>query len=404
MAEGFRNWSGSIDFTPTRHVEPTDEDEVREIVRQTAESGRTLRPVGRGHSSMPLMETEHTLMSLRNMRGVVSYSRERMEAEVLPGTFIRELGQELHREGLATENMGDVDFQAVAGAVGTGTHGTGRRFGNLSTLVTGVRMVTADGGVVDWHQDTHPELMRSARVSLGALGVFTLIRLRLEPAHDLHRLSWCVDTEVVLDHMDELVERNRMFDFYWYPRRDETQVRTLNRPGHEPDLDLPTRGLYEQDLGPIHQVLPKDQELRYEEIEYLMPLEAGPSCFRQVRDRIMRHHRDRVGWRVLYRTIAGDDNHLSPSHGRDSVSIALLHNASLPYQDYFFDIERIFLAHGGRPHWGKKHSLSADRLRPLYPEWDRFARDRRDLDPQGVFLNDHLRESLVVPSGGEGTS
>lgn len=170
MAEGFRNWSGSIDFTPTRHVEPTDEDEVREIVRQTAESGRTLRPVGRGHSSMPLMETEHTLMSLRNMRGVVSYSRERMEAEVLPGTFIRELGQELHREGLATENMGDVDFQAVAGAVGTGTHGTGRRFGNLSTLVTGVRMVTADGGVVDWHQDTHPELMRSARVSLGRWG------------------------------------------------------------------------------------------------------------------------------------------------------------------------------------------------------------------------------------------
>lgn len=396
MAEGFRNWSGSIEFTPGKLVEPEDEEMVRKLVAEAADRGQTLRPVGRGHSSTPLVETGQVLMSLDRMRGVVSHSRDRMEAEVLPGTRIRELGQELHGHGLATENLGDVDFQSLAGAVGTGTHGSGKNFGNLSTQVTGVRMVTADGGVVDWQQDTDPDLMRSARVSLGALGVFTRIRLKLEPAHDLHRLSWCADTEDVLEHMDELVERNRMFDFYWYPRRDETQVRTLNEPGREPDLDLPTRGLYEEDLGPIHEVLPKDQEQRYEEMEYLLPAEAGPACFREVRDRIMRRHRQRVGWRVLYRTIAGDRNHLSPSFGRDSVSIALLHNASLPYEDYFFDIEQIFLAYGGRPHWGKKHSLRAEGLRPLYPEWDRFARTRRLLDPQGVFLNEHLRDLLVT--------
>lgn len=399
MGEQFRNWSGSVAFTPGTVERPADEQEIRKIVRSAGAAGRTVRPVGRGHSSMPLVRTPDTLMSLERLRGVAACSREAMEADVDAGTRISEMCEQLHERGFATENLGDVDFQAIAGAVGTGTHGTGIRFGNLSTQANGVRLVTADGTTVEWHRDTDPELMRAARVSLGALGVVTRIRLHLERAHDLHRLSYCAHVEDVLEHLDELVRRNRIFDFYWYPRRDEAQIRTLNEPGTEPELTVPVSGLYEERCGPVHRVLPKDQELRFEEMEYLVPAEAGPDCFREVRERIRRRHRHRVGWRVLYRTIAADDAYLSPSYGRDSVSIALLHNASLPHEDYFRDMEPVFWAYEGRPHWGKKHTLTAARLRPLYPEWDRFMEIRRRLDPQGVFLNDHLRELLGEAAG-----
>jgi FAD/FMN-containing dehydrogenase len=114
-----------------------------------------------------------------------------------------------------------------------------------------------------------------------------------------------------------------------------------------------------------------------------------------VRERVKKKWRRIVGWRVLYRTIAADDAYLSSFYKRESVTISLHQNAGLPFWEYFTDIEPIFRAYGGRPHWGKKHTLKAHDLRPLFPEWDRFLEIRRMLDPEGVFLNSYLREVLL---------
>jgi FAD/FMN-containing dehydrogenase len=132
-------------------------------------------------------------------------------------------------------------------------------------------------------------------------------------------------------------------------------------------------------------------------MEFALPLERGIACFQEVRQRVKERWRATVGWRVLVRTIAADDAYLSLANGRTTVTISLHQNSTLAYQDYFDDIEPIFRAYDGRPHWGKKHSLHAPELRPLYPEWDRFLALRHRHDPGGVFLNGYLCDLLGVP-------
>ncbi|GAB3852090.1 hypothetical protein GCM10029963_41020 [Micromonospora andamanensis] len=163
MSGPFVNWSGSLTFTPSGYAEPGDEHEVRELVSRARESGTTLRPVGSGHSSSPLVRTDGTLVSLHRMDGVIDKAGDR--ATVRGGSRLKELGEGLYDAGLAMENLGDVDYQSIAGATATGTHGTGLGFGNLSTQVSEVRLVTGTGEVLDVSATSNSDLLPAARLS-----------------------------------------------------------------------------------------------------------------------------------------------------------------------------------------------------------------------------------------------
>ena len=385
------NWSGSLRFRPGRIETPADEEALCAVVGGAADDRRTVRVVGAGHSSSPLVETHDVLVSLERFRGLESHDRDRCEAVVRAGTTVHEAGRELRQVGLSLHNTGDVDVQTLTGAIGTGTHGTGRTLGNLSSALIGVRMVTAQGEVVERALEDDPDFLCAARVALGSLGIYTAVRMRLRPAFRLRRREWCTHVDDCLAHLDELIERNRNFDFYWYPRSDETKLRTLNPPDDDFG-DPPYARCVKDQTGWANEVLPRKRQLKFDEMEYALPAEAGPACFREVRARVKAVHRRTVAWRILYRTVAADEAYLSPAHGRDTVTISLHQNAGLPFREYFADVEPIFRAHGGRPHWGKKHNLKADELRPLYPEWDRFLAARAGIDPDGTFLNPHLRD------------
>lgn len=307
--------------------------------------------------------------------------------------MLHDLGGILHGVGLGMQNLGDVDTQTIAGVIGTGTHGSGRKLQNISATLVGVRAVTGTAEIVDWSVEAHPEIIDAARVSMGLLGIFTRVTLQLEPAYRLRRREYCARTEDCLMHLDELADAHRNFDFYWYPRRDEVKVRTLNPPEIAPPK-LPFACCIKDQEGFSHQIIAQERALRFEELEYFVPAAAGPDCFREVRQRILQVHRKYVGWRVLYRLVAADAGYLSPLHGRDSVAISVHQNAGLPYQEYFDDIEPIMCAYGGRPHWGKKHSLHGPQLAALYPRWGAFMALRRRLDPHGVFLSEPLARLL----------
>lgn len=400
----FANWSGSITFTADRLVHPRSEEEVAAVVRRAAERGELVRPVGSGHSSTPLVATDDVLVGLDGLAGLYAHDPARSLATVGPGTGLAALGRELLGVGLGLENFGDVDYQSIAGALGTGTHGTGERLGNLSSTLVGGRLVTGTGKVVPFGVDAgepeDSELVRAAQVSLGALGIWTSLTLRVVPAYELHRMNWMTHTDWVLENFDELSARYRHVDFYWYPRSDEAQVRVLDEPGRLEGLRV-DGFLKKEERGHSFEILPNFRDLRFDEMEYMLPRETGLEVFRQVRQRVMERHRRTVAWRVLVRTVAPDTAMLSNTHHRDTMTIALLQNAGLPHEGYFSDMETVFLAHGGRPHWGKKHTRTAEHLRPMYPEWDRFIELRRELDPQDVLLNDYLRELLDPAACGE---
>ena len=413
-AETFSNWSGSLTATPRRRIRASTSDEVVRAVREAAADGLTLRPLGSGHSSMPVMTTDDVMLSVDDMRGVVSADPEAGLARVLPGTGLADLGAELAEHGLGMENLGDVDYQSIAGAIGTGTHGTGVELGNLSSTLAGGTLVTGTGEEVPFGVDAlggdrtsggadgagnryegsdDDELTRAIQVSLGSLGIFTSLTLRVLPAYDLHRTNWMTHIDWVLDNLDQLMAENRHVDFYWYPRSDLAQVRILNPPGQEPNL-LPPGELVKEETGPSYEILPNHRDLYFDEMEYMLPLEVGPYAFREARKRIKERHRQYVGWRVLVRTVAPDTAMLSPSYRRPTMTIALLQNASLPYEPYFRDMEQLFRAHGGRPHWGKKHTMGAAELSELYPGWGAFGRIRERFDPDGGRMSEHLRDLL----------
>jgi FAD/FMN-containing dehydrogenase len=395
------NWSGSVRLRPARVVHPESEQEICDLVRHADVRGGTVRVVGARHSSSSILETADTLICMDRLSGLrpqgepsiagrlAAEEASRSEVWARAGTPLKELGRSLLKERLGLQNYGDVDVQTIAGAIGTGTHGSGRRLQNLATMLIGARLVDGTGSVKEFSIERDPDVIRALRVSLGSVGILTSVRIAVVEAYRLQRSEWCTTFDRAAASFDEVADRCRNADFYWYPRSDEVKVRTLDEPGRVPD-SIPGMRLLAEETGWAADVLPRQRVLRFEEMEYAMPAEAGLACMREVRDRVKAKHRRVVGWRVLYRLIAADDAYLSTAHGHDVVTISLHHNAGLPYHEYFSDIEPIFRAHGGRPHWAKKHSLTGETLRDLYPQWDQFQAVRRELDPHGVFLSEGM--------------
>jgi FAD/FMN-containing dehydrogenase len=395
-AARFENWSGSVAYTPRRYLEPRDEGELAGIVRDARRDGGTVRVVGTGHSSTGIVRGDDTLVRLEHFTGVLRHDRDTCTARVGAGTTLEDLGRELYSCDLALPNYGDVATQRIGGAIGTGTHGSGIRQGNLSTMLIGARLVDGRGEVVEL-DPADTGTMRAARVALGTLGIFTELTLQLVPAFTAHRREYHAPCDVALPHVPALVAANRSFDFYWYPRRDELKLRLVNgQHGGTPSLPWATQT--EDTTGYGHQIIPTHSGIphKFEEMEYELPYEAGLACFAEVRARVKARWRSVVGWRVLFRTVRGDDACLSPAGGRDTATISLHQNASLPWRAFFDDLEPVFLAHDGRPHWAKKHNLVARELAPRYPRWDDFARVHARFDPDGVFLTPYLRELLGV--------
>jgi FAD/FMN-containing dehydrogenase len=386
------NWSGSLKFTPSEFVTTNSENEICEKIWRLRSEGKKLKVVGAGHSSSPLVETDNTLIRLDKFKGIVRHNKSEETVTLRTGMTIKEVNDELQQIGLALFNTGDVDVQMLAGAIATGTHGTGKELQNLSSMLQGVRMVTSMGNIKEFSQSKDPAIMSALRVSLGSLGIFTEITIKVVPLFKLRRIEICTQIENCLQHFDELAKENRNVDFYWYPRNDEAKIRILNEPDKSP-VSFPFKYYCKEDHENwIGQILPKNRQLKFDEIEYAFSEQAAMECFRKVRSRIKTKHRKDVAWRVLYRTIAKDENYLSPHYKRDSVSISIHHNAGLPFQEYFSDIETIFNEYGGRPHWGKKHTLKAEQLEKLYPEWKVFHKVRKSLDPDEVFINNYLRD------------
>jgi len=385
----WRNWSGRVAFRPAHFARPSSEAAIARAVRDAAASGLTVRVAGSGHSFTPLVETGGLLLSLDDWQGVESADAAARTATIRAGAKIAALGESLRTHGLGLANQGDVDVQALAGALSTGTHGTGRALGSLSSQIRALRLVTADGAVVvagDGDRDDR-DLLEAARVSLGALGVLSAATMQLVPAYRLHERVWKIGIEQCLAGLDEHVAAHRHFEFFWYPHKDYAEMKALDPTEAAPD---PLDGVKGERIDWSDRIFPTARDLRFNEMEYSVPAASGPDCFAAVRQRMKSAHPD-VIWPVEYRTVAADDGWLSPMYGRQSVAISLHQDASLPCDAFFADVEPIFREHGGRPHWGKLHNLGARELAPLYPMWERFLDVRRRLDPHGVFLNDHLR-------------
>ncbi|WP_304360219.1 D-arabinono-1,4-lactone oxidase [Collimonas fungivorans] len=421
----WRNWSGSVQFSPARHLSPGSMEELKAVVRTTVAAGQSLRVVGSGHSFVPLVETGDALVSLRNMSGVASV--EAGVADVWAGTDLKTLGEQLGASGHGMLNLGDINKQSLAGAVGTGTHGTGIGLGSISTQVRGMTLVMPDGEPVACSPTQEPDLFAAARVAMGSLGIMAKIRIEVVPAYRLELVKQTMDLDVCLDSAPVLAQQNRHFEFYWFPHTRKTVVKLMNQteaqvsnqgltsamelalengvfgmlsrlvrakparaPGVARLIGKLVGGKAPVMVADCRRAFATERLVRFNEMEYELPAGRGPEALRELAAYIEKNN-VLVHFPVEYRYVKGDDIWLSPFYGRDSASISVHQYVGMEHEPYFRAAEAIFLNHGGRPHWGKMHNLGARQLAGLYPRWDDFMVLRNRIDPAGVFINPLLK-------------
>ena len=429
MTNTWRNWSGDQQCSPTEVVWPHDRDDLATAIVVAAEAGRTVSVAGSGHSFTGAAMTDGTMVDIAGLSGVIDADPGSGMVKVGAGTVLAELNEELHRLGLAMENLGDIDRQTVAGAISTGTHGTGAKLRNISAQVEAVEVVTADGGVRELSA-TEPDLLRAARVSIGALGAISAVTLRCVPSFVLERIDSPQPRDEVLDGFQQRAEEHDHFELFTFPYADSALVLERNRVDGPPRPRGPV-GAYLNDtvlenwalealsatgkrvpaaiprlsrlaaalasggktVDRSDRVFASERRVRFTEMEYGVPREHGPAAARRVIEWV-RANRYPVFFPIEMRVAAGDDALLSPSHERDTTYIAVHQYRGMEWRPYFEAVEEIMRDYGGRPHWGKRHFQTAETLAPLYPEWDRFRAARDELDPGRVFANEYARRVL----------
>jgi FAD-linked oxidoreductase len=410
------NWSGSV-RSEAQVLRPRTEAELATIVREA----RTVRPTGAGHSFMPLCASDDAIVSLENLEGSITVAADRKSARVPAGWSIKRLTAALWREGLSLANQGDVDPQSLGGAMATGTHGTGRDLGSLATFAHGFRLVGADGSARWCDAAAEQDLFQAQRLSLGLFGVATEIECAVVPAFHLQERVEKRPWGEVRERFFGLANDLRHVEFWFFPHADSVILKTLepcdpcDPPPSTTDMEetafrrllnlgalipplVPTlqRVMMRTNMsggrrGPAHAIFPSDRTIPFEEMEYEMPQAAGLETLEEVVGWI-RKKRLPVSFPFEFRLVAPDDIWMSPMNAGPVAAISMHQYARMPWRALFADAEAIFRAHGGRPHWAKRHTLTRDDVDALYPMAERYREVRRAADPRGKFLNPHLSE------------
>ncbi|MDQ2621632.1 MAG: FAD-binding protein [Actinomycetota bacterium] len=425
----WKNWAGAEECQPADIVRPRGRGELAEVVAAGAEAGRQITVAGSGHSFTRVAMTDDLMLDVAGLRGVIDVDRSSGLVKVGGGTVLADLNRELDRLGLAMANLGDIDRQTISGAISTATHGTGAELGNIPSQVEAIDLMGPDGEVRSFSA-ANGDHFQAARVGIGALGVITAVTLRTVPAFNLHRADDPMNLDDVLDRFHELAAENEHFEFFIFPRTRKPLVIRRNRTDRPAaprnraerffsdvvlengmgDLMLRTTGRFPAMIPPTarfstgfmkqaeqidvsHRVFANYRTIRFNEMEYALPREAGPEALSRIL-LLIEEENFPIAMPIECRVVAGDDSLLSPTFERDSTYIAVHQYRGLEWRPYFEAIETIFREYDGRPHWGKRHSRTHDSLSAAYPSWSRFSAVRDELDPTRVFSNQYVREVL----------
>ena len=428
----FRNWSGHVHAHPHTFLRPTSVGALAEVLTSAAAAGHRIRPVGAGHSFTPVAAGDDVMINLDHLSGIVTVDEASRRVRFHAGTRLRDIPALLAPFGLALANQGDVNPQALAGAISTSTHGTGLGFTGFAGTVTGLSLMGPDGAVRNLSATSEPEIFDLARVGLGVLGIVTEIELQCVPAFDLIAEELVTDVDELLADLESRMRAADHFEFYWFPHTDTALTKTNTRvglgeigPGHLAEAGVRNRILNLLDkevvengalrlaveLGaavpklvphinrlaqsavsdrtyraPGYDVFVTPRRVRFNEMEYAVPFASGAEVIREIRAAI-----ESRGWTISFpievRSAAADDVPLSTAYGRETMYIAVHRFVKEDFAEYFRVVEGICRSHGGRPHWGKIHSLGAGDLRQLYPRFEDFCELRSRLDPQAMFGN-----------------
>lgn len=400
------NWAGNLTYRATRLHRPTTLEELAEITSEA----RSLRVIGSRHSFNDIADADEQVALDRLPSEIVV---DRRAGTVSCGAWLTygQLAVALGGEGLALANLGSLPHISIAGAIATGTHGSGDANGNLATSVRGLQILTSDGDLVTRRRGDAG--FDGLVVGLGALGVVVRVELDVEPAYEVRQrvfeaLSWASLTE----HFDAITASGYSVSIFsrwgaateqvWIKSRADEDDRlgadlfdapaaTLDRHpiiGLDPVHATPQLGR----PGPWSERLPhfrmgfipsSGDELQ---AEYLLPRRHARAAIEAMLTLSeVVHPLLQV---AEIRTVAADRLWMSPAYGHDVVAF---HFTWVPDEaavgEALTAIEQALAPFEARPHWGKLFRMSGDAIRALYPRSDAFRALCAEWDPRGVFRN-----------------
>ncbi len=421
------NWAGNQKARVRRIATPSSTAEVAHVVREAAAQGLAVKPVGSGHSFTPVAVTDGVLIRLDHLARLRSADKSSGLVTVEAGMALWRFNELLAEQGLALTNMGDIQAQTVSGAIGTGTHGTGRSSASIAAQVAGLEVVLADGSIVSCSATERPELFEAARIGVGSIGVITAVTFRTEPAFLLAAQEEPRGLDAVFESFDDLWRDNEHFEFWWFPHTDGTMLKRNNRTDGPAAPLSRTRSWFEDEFlsntffsgllkvgrnapravptlnrlaakalsarsytDRSDKVFTSPRRFKFLEMEYALPREAAVPALREVR-RMLQDAGLRIGIPIEVRTAPADELWLSTAHGRDTAYLAFHMTEGVSPTEYFENAESIMVAYDGRPHWGKLHTRDREYLASTYPRFDDFLAVRDKADPQRVFANDYTK-------------
>lgn len=427
------NWSGLEHATPSRVVAPASAEEIAAQVVAARAAGTTVKFTGTGHSFTGIASPGRGVQLLPTaLTGITAVDREAMTVTAYAGMRLKDLNAALAGLGLSLHNMGDIAEQTLAGAVSTGTHGTGGVMAGLAAQLAGFTLVTGTGEILACSPDVKADVFDLARVGLGALGILVTVTFRVEPLFALEAVEEPMSWEEFHASFDDLAAGANHVDAYWFPHTDRLltkrnsrlasldEIEPLSRarawfdddflqntafgaltaaanlaPGVIPRMNQMNASLLSartySDIA--HRVFTTQRRVVFREMEYAVPRADGLAVLRECR-RLLDRSDLRISFPVEIRVAPADDVALSTAYQRDSFYLAFHTHRAAEHRAYFALMEPVLRAAEGRPHWGKLHTLDSTALASSYPRFTDVLALRDRLDPDRVFANDYLRRVL----------
>ena len=430
----WQNWVGYERAQPEQKLMPASVAELQDIIKQARKDKKRVRVTGAAHSFSGCAKPEEIAISLHHMRGLISVDTEAKLATLHAGTYLHEIGEALEAHGLALENMGDVQAQTIAGAASTATHGTGVTLGSIADQVVGWEWV--DGrGELHRHQRGNPQtddLGNALHVSLGMLGVFTKLTLRVVDLYGLQERNEVMDFADGLANFHKNAQSHRHLEWFLFPGTNKLQQKMLSVIEPKPmshaqklkdtfDSVVTLNGAFyvlcelarmkpewskkvsqisansipnTRREGYSYEVFPTPRGVKFNESEYFIKLSDFDACITEVNQILLKDNKH-SHFPIEVRTHKGETGMLSPTQGEDCAVLSFHVYKGMDCEPLFKWLYEYMRKWQGRPHWGKVNKLSHIELQNLYPKLNRFLQIRREYDPDNVFMNRWLEDKFL---------
>ncbi len=418
--EARTNWSGNYTYSTNNLHAPEDVKGVQEVVKHCDK----LKALGARHSFNGIADSTANQISLKKLDSMTLDIKART-VTVGAGVTYGALSPYLYKNGYAVHNLASLPHVSVAGACATGTHGSGLKNGNLSTAVSGMEMVTADGEVVTLSREQHGERFNGAVVALGALGVITKVTLDVQPTFDVSQVVYeNLPLEKLEKHFDEIFGagysvslfsdwQNHRATQVWIKRRMDQNGGEAAKPeffgatlathklhplaGHSAENCTEQMGI----PGPWFERLPhfkmnftpsSGAELQS---EYFVPREKGYQAIlavEELKDAITPHL-----FISEFRTIDADNLWMSECYKRAAMTIHFTWKPEWPAVKAALPLIEAKLApFDARPHWAKLFTMAPEVVQSRYTRLNDFKKLATHLDPNDKFRNEYLRTNLYA--------